>query len=305
VTSVANHAALAYVDRSNGGVRTDPIYAASFMDWCYNSRAGTLLTRLLFTRRFASAIYGWYYRQPWTRAKVAAFAEVMEVNVNELERPLSSFRSFSEFISRPIDLSKRRIDPDPSTCVSPVDGRLLAYPVVSAASTFRIKSSLFDLRGLLGGDTRADRYDGGAAVILRLYLADYHHFHFPDSGTPEPARPVSGRYFAVTPYSRTWAVPFYAENYRVITPFASDAFGQVAIVEVGAFTVGSIRQNFTPGVRVSRGAHKGVFELGASIVVLVFEPGAIRFDDDLCRNTQAGLETFVRMGERIGQRGRA
>ena len=58
-------------------------------------------------------------------------------------------------------------------------------------------------------------------------------------------------------------------------------------------------------MRVSRGAHKGVFELGASIVVLVFEPGTIRLDDDLCRNTASGLETFVRMGERIGQRGGA
>jgi phosphatidylserine decarboxylase len=305
MTSIGNVAALQYVDRSDGNVRTDPIYAASFMDWCYNSRPGTLLTRLLLTRRFASALYGWYYRQPWTRGKVAAFAAAMGVNVNELEQPLGSFGSFSEFISRRIDLSKRRIDPDPSTCISPVDGRVLVYGSVSAASRFRIKSSEFDLGGLLGGGARAARYDGGAVAIMRLYLADYHHFHFPDAGTPEAAEPVSGRYFAVTPYSRTWAVPFYAENFRVITPFASDAFGQIAMVEVGAFTVGSIRQQFTPGARVARGAYKGVFELGASIVVLVFEPGAIRFDEDLRRNTAAGLETFVRMGERIGQRGGA
>jgi phosphatidylserine decarboxylase len=235
---------------------------------------------------------------------VAAFAAAMQVNLDELDRPLDSFESFSEFISRRIDLSRRAIDSDPHACVSPVDARVLAYPVVRADSSFRIKSSEFDLRGLLGGH-RVERYDGGSVVIFRLYLADYHHFHFPDSGTPETSQIVSGRYFAVTPYSRTWAVPFYAENHRVLTPFASDSFGQVAIIEVGAFTVGSIRQSFIPGVRVARGAHKGVFELGASIVVLVFEPGAITLDDDLCRHTESGLETFVRVGERIGRKSRA
>ncbi|MGO8127046.1 phosphatidylserine decarboxylase, partial [Rhizobium ruizarguesonis] len=76
------------------------------------------------------------------------------------ERPLDGFTSFSEFISRRIDLSKRPIDPDPSVCVSPVDGRVLAYPIVRANSSFRIKSSLFDLKGLLGGGNRVGPYDG-------------------------------------------------------------------------------------------------------------------------------------------------
>jgi phosphatidylserine decarboxylase len=294
---------LTYVDRRDGSLKTDPIYAAGFLDWCYNSQPGMLVTRMLLSRRLVSAVYGWYYKQRWTRGKVSGFAAAMKVDVDELLQPLSSFGSFSEFISRPIDLSRRRIDPDPQTCISPADGRLLAYPVVHASTPLRIKSSILDLRGLLAADELTDRYDGGSVVILRLYLADYHRFHFPDSGTPGPPRAVPGRYFAVTPYARRWAVPFYAENHRVVTLLDSDAFGRIAIVEVGAFTVGSVRQTFVPEVRVARGEHKGYFELGASIVVLVFEPAAIRLDDDLCENSHAGLETFVRVGERIGRKG--
>jgi phosphatidylserine decarboxylase len=297
-----SHEGAAYIDRRDGRVKTDPIYAAAFLDWCYNARSGQLLTRHVLSRRFASALYGWYYKRSWTRAKIASFAAALNVNLDELVQPLNTFSSFNDFICRRIDLSKRVIDRDPRTIISPVDGRLLAYPVVDLDQTFQIKSALFNLRRLLADDELGRRYRGGAMVILRLYLADYHHFHFPDSGTPGAPRFVSGRYFAVSPYSRRWAVPFYAENHRVMTRFASDAFGSVAVIEIGAFTVGSIRQTFVPHVRVSRGDRKGYFELGASIVVLVFEPGTIRLDDDLCRNTQTGLETFVRLGERIGCR---
>lgn len=292
--------ALHYVDRRSGQLRTDSIYAAGFLDWSYNAPSGIRLTRLLLSRRWASALYGWYYKRAWTRKKVEPFAAALNVNTDELLQPLASFRSFNDFICRPIDLSKRPIDPDPRTCVSPADGRLLVYPVVDASATFRIKSSIFDLQGLLADEALAKRYSGGSAVIARLYLADYHHFHFPVSGTPGKPRALRGLYYAVSPYSRQWLVPFYAENFRVITLFESSSFGQIAIVEVGAFTVGSIRQDFVPGVAVSKGDHKGFFELGASIVVLLFEPGRIHLDDDLCRNSQAGLETFVSMGERIG-----
>ena len=76
------------------------------------------------------------------------------------------------------------------------------------------------------------------------------------------------------------------------------------MLEVGAFTVGSIQQRFRPGVRVRKGDHKGVFELGGSVVVLLFEQGAIQLDQDLRDNTRSGLETFVRLGESIGRAAR-
>lgn len=177
----------------------------------------------------------------------------------------------------------------------------MAYPAVDTGTAFRIKGGLFDVKTLLADEALSRRYGGGSAVVIRLFLSDYHHFHFPDSGIPHEPRAVSGRYFAVSPYARDWAVPFYGENHRQVTLFDSDHFGLIAIVEVGAFTVGSIRQGFSPRRRVAKGDHKGVFELGGSTVVLLFEPSAIQLHDDLCQNTWSGIETFVRLGEAIGR----
>ena len=46
------------MNRQDGRLKTDPIYAAKFLDWCYNARPGMLLTRMLLSRRFVSALYG-------------------------------------------------------------------------------------------------------------------------------------------------------------------------------------------------------------------------------------------------------
>jgi phosphatidylserine decarboxylase len=291
----------AYIDRRLGALKTDPIYAAGFLMWCYNTRPGRFLTRLLLSRRFVSALYGWYYNRPWTRRRILPFARSMAVNLDELADPIESFSSFAAFIRREIDLTKRRIDADPQNCVAPCDGRLLAYSRVEAGTSFEIKGGLFDMKRLLGDAALAERFDGGAIVVLRLYLSDYHHFHFPDSGIPGEPRFLPGRYFAVSPYATEWTVSFYGENHRVVTLFESDYFGSIGMVEVGAFVVGSVRQCFVPGRRVAKGAHKGFFDLGGSIVVLLFEPGAVSIDKDLCDNTLAGLETYVFMGESIGR----
>ena len=138
-------------------------------------------------------------------------------------------------------------------------------------------------------------------VVCRLCLADYHHFHFPDSGIPEASEPIPGKYYAGGPYSLSALIPFYSENYRMLSLFNSDHFGAMAIVEVGAFTVGSIRQRYVPGVRITKGCRKGFFELGGSTVVLLFEKGAIQIDKDLCENTEKNMETYVRFGDAIGR----
>jgi phosphatidylserine decarboxylase len=297
----SNNNPFAYVDRRTGALRSDPIYAAAFLDWCHNTAPGNSLAHALLSRRFVSRLYGWYCRQPWTRFRIASFARAVGADLTELAQPLASFRSLGDFMTREIDLSRRPIDPDPHTCVCPADGRVLAYPVVHADTSLRIKSGLFDLTALLRDESLSRRYAGGACAIVRLYLGDYHHFHFPDSGIPSEPRVLAGRYFAVTPYARRWAAPFYGENHRVITMLDSDDFGPIAMIEIGAFAVGSVREGFVPHRRVAKGDHKGFFAPGGSVVVLLFEPGSIRLDDDLCENTCAGVETFVRMGESIGR----
>ena len=176
-----------------------------------------------------------------------------------------------------------------------------SWAAVAAARPFRVKRSLFDLRGLLRSDALVSLFAGGPMLIVRLTLADYHHFHFPASGAAGPARPIPGRYDAGGPYARRRLVPFFAENCRMVTRLVSDRFGLIGMVEIGALVVGSIRQCYAPDARVERGQEKGCFALGGSTVVLLFQPGAIDLDAKLLEMSRRGIETAVRVGEAIGR----
>lgn len=290
-----------YVDRATGELRSDVIHAHGFLDWCHNSRAGWWLTSTLLCRGPVSALYGWWHRRSWTRRKIRPFAEHLRVDLSECVRDVGEFPSFAEFIVRDIDLGRRPVDRRENVCVSPADARVLVLPEVRADREIVIKRAPFALRSLVDDEAAATEYDGGSAAVFRLYLGDYHHFHFPVDCVPGAARSIRGGYFAVTPYARERLVPFYARNHRHVTVLATERCGSVAMVEVGAFTIGSIVQAFVPGVPAAKGVRKGRFELGASIVVLLFPPGAVVFDDDLVAHSAAGHETYVRVGESIGR----
>jgi phosphatidylserine decarboxylase len=178
----------------------------------------------------------------------------------------------------------------------------MAFCAVEADKIFRIKRNTFNLSQFLRDDKLIRLFAGGSMIISRLCLTDYHHFHFPDSGIPRAAVPIRGKYYAGGPYSPERLVPFYTENYRMVTLFDSDHFNQTAMVEVGAFTVGSIRQRYVPGIHVQKGARKGFFELGGSTVVLLFQRGTIELDEDLLQNSRNGVDTYVRLGDSLGRR---
>lgn len=291
---------LTYYDRLSGERRTEHVYAERFLFWVYNTWPGRGLSQLLLRKKFVSQLYGWCQGQRWSRRKIRAFVERFDVNVDELVRPIEDFSSFNQFFTREIDLSTRPINPDPHVCVAPTDGRVLTYPGVEIDHTFHIKGASFNLRRFLRDDALAAQYAGGAMVISRLAFSDYHHFHFPDSGVPGHAVPIRGKYDAVGPYARTRPVPFYAENYRVLTLLQSDHFGQIGMIEIGALAVGSVQQRYQPGVHVSKGTRKGFFEIGSSTVVLLFRRGMVNIDKDLRENTEQGIETYLRLGDSIG-----
>ncbi len=292
---------ITYVDRPTGKLLEEKIYARGFLDWFYNTRTGRLVTDGIFRQKWVSQLYGWFHKQSWSRWKIRRFAEKMNINLNESLQPIEEFKSFNDFFTREIDLSKRTIDNHPSVCIAPTDGKVLAYPTIDARMTFRIKCNVFNLRELVQDENLSQKFDGGSMIISRLALSDYHRVHFPDSGIPNTPIAISGKYYAGGPYSISRLLPFYRENYRMLTLLDSDHFGLMGIVEIGAFTVGSIQQTYIPGVHVEKAQQKGFFELGGSTVVLLFPKNAITLDEELCRNTEREIETYVRIGESIGK----
>lgn len=290
-----------YFDRGRGALATERVYARGFLHWLYNSGPGGALGGLVTGSAWASRLYGWLHRRGWSRRRIAPFVERMGIDMSESVRDVAEFASFGDFFTREIDLARRPVCTAPEVCVAPCDGKVLAYPSLDGRTAFRIKRSSFDLGGLLRDQALAESFSGGAMVVSRLGLADYHHFHFPDSGIPAASATVGSRYDAGGPYALERLVPFFTENHRTLTLFESDHFGPMAIVEIGALTVGSIRQRYQPGSRVAKGENKGLFELGGSTVVLLFRRRAIRLDQDLVAMTAREIETYVRMGDCIGR----
>jgi phosphatidylserine decarboxylase len=289
-----------YYDRSRGELREEEVYASGFLYWMYNTPLGCLTTEIGLKRRAFSRLYGRLHRLGWSRKKIEPFVRQMGIDPAELPAGVNGYATFRDFFIREVDLSKLAISPDPRVCISPVDGKVLAYPSVDPAAQYRIKRSSFNLRDFLRDEALAEDFSEGSMAICRLSLGDYHHFHFPDSGRPAVAVAIQGFYHAGGPYALRNLIPFFTENYRVRTYFESDHFARMLIVEVGALTVGSIIQTYKPGDRVAKGARKGYFDLG-STVVLLFQKSAIEFDADLLANTEQEIETYVRFGDSLGR----
>jgi len=293
---------ITYIDRRSGAMKAETVYAAGFLRWAYNTASGAAAGRLLFGSRLVSRLYGRWNSTSVSRRRIPGFIRRMGIDMSECPLRPEEFPDFNAFFRRPIDPGARPVAGDPDICVSPADGKARAYPRLGMREQIRVKCHALSVEELLDSRPLAESFDGGPVVIIRLGLADYHHVHFPDDGVPGRATPVGGGYHAGGPYAQTGIVPFYSKNYRMRSIFRSSGFGPIAMVEVGAFTVGSIVQTFTEDRPVRRGERKSFFELGGSTVVMVFRPGMFTPDADLVRNTSMGLETSVRLGEPIGRR---
>ena len=58
--------------------------------------------------------------------------------------------------------------------------------------------------------------------MVRDTLVVYHHVHFPDAGICGPASTIGGGLYAVSPYGRVSHAPFYSENHRMRSEFATE-----------------------------------------------------------------------------------
>ncbi|KAG0239719.1 hypothetical protein BGW41_007519 [Actinomortierella wolfii] len=85
---------------------------------------------------------------------------------------------------------------------------------------------------------------------------------------------------------------------------ASAPFDQCVYVSIGALLVGSVQLTGAgkAGNELHKGDELGYFAYGGSTCLLLFKKGAVVWDDDLLKNSHNGLETLVRVGERIGIR---
>lgn len=288
-----------YRDRANGKIVTENIFAETTLRWLYEAPLGFKVFNYLLNNRIFCRLYGRYQDLAITRPKIAEFVRQHQINLEEIELPLENYHSFNAFFSRKLKPNARPFIPDSDIFCAPGDGKVLVYPQLTNKTQIPVKGASITLESLLASKSATQTYYGGSALIVRLSPYDYHRFHFPDRGKAGTAKYIKGEYHSVNPIALTKIPSIYCRNHRAVTEFYSQNFGCIAYIEIGAITIGSIVQTYNSGI-VAKGQEKGYFQYGGSTLVLLFEPKAIAFDEDLIQNSAQNIEVKVLTGSQLG-----
>lgn len=288
-----------YFNRHTGQLETEQVYGEGFLRWTYAHPLGALALSAVVKRPFFSAWYGRRMSQPRSAARVVPFIGHYGLDPSEFADPPASYGSFNEFFYRKLKPSSRPVDPDEASVVFPADGRHLGFQRASEIGGVFVKGQKFDLPALLGDAELAAKYAEGALVLSRLCPVDYHRFHFPAAGVPGETRLIRGPLFSVSPIALRERLSYLWQNKRTITRLETRSFGTILLLEIGATCVGTIRQTFTPGQAVEKGAEKGYFAFGGSSTITLFEPGAVRLEADLADFSSRQTELYARVGTRM------
>jgi phosphatidylserine decarboxylase len=246
-----------------------------------------VLPRTRITRAMGRlADYAWPH--PLGKAVVHLYCRAYDVDLGEC-RKASGFCSFDEFFTRELRLGARPLPDDLGIVISPADGRVDSIGPIDGRA-FHVKGRPYRVDELLGDETEAKRYEGGAGCVVYLSPRDYHRVHAPVAGKITSVRSMPGDYYPVNAIGVRHVHNLFVRNRRVAiaidTPPAS-GLGRVTVVMVAAMVVGRITvtgiderdvsvglHEMSPPIEVERGDEIGIFRLGSTAVVF-FEPGAV------------------------------
>jgi phosphatidylserine decarboxylase len=296
---------ITYVDRVSGELCQEQLYCGAMIRLMYGegflSRVIGGPLRCAASRcDIVSKLVGWYQKQPWTRKQILPFIEEHGIDVSEFASPVDAFTSFADFFVRTLKPEARPIASGDMCAVIPADGRYYFYDDVSRSGPVDIKGTRFDLVSLLQDEALAQKYQRASMVLARLCPSDYHRFHFPVACVPSESRLINGYLYSVNPIAVRKNLATFWQNKRVITTLQSPTFGDVLCMEIGATSVGTIVQTYSPSRNYAKGQEKGYFAFGGSAMVLLFPEGSVQFDTDLLQATERQLEIRCLMGQSLG-----
>lgn len=226
---------------------------------------------------------------------ILAFARIYKINIQEAELEVSDYESLNKFFTRALKNGSRLIDQKENVIISPVDGRLLVAGSLEQGQLLQSKGMESSLQSLLGNNRFYRQFLGGRYMTIYLSPQDYHRIHSPVEGRILGYYYQPGKLFPVNNLAVNTINQLFSKNERLITYIQSD-FGLVAVVKVGATSVGKIRVTYDPNIATNRwvrlarehmyeeeihirkGAELGRFEMG-STVMLLFEKDTVELLD--------------------------
>jgi phosphatidylserine decarboxylase len=285
-------------NRITGAEESEISGNTSALSFLYHSHTGKVLTAIL-SRRYISALYGRYVRSRRSKRLITSFIKQYKIHTAEIKNQVDSFKSLNDFFIRELRSSSRPVDPNPAHLISPADSRLFVFDM-SKENAIPVKGYWYVLKDFIRDENLADEFAGGWCFVYRLAPCDYHRFCYVDSGKQDEVRRIKGLLHSVNPIALSSVDSLMARNYREMTIMYTDHFGKVLHFEVGALMVGKVVLHNRKHGSFSKGEEKGWFEFGGSTIVQFFKHDQIKPDADILLQTSNGLETLVRIGERIG-----
>ncbi|WP_299159387.1 phosphatidylserine decarboxylase [uncultured Tenacibaculum sp.] len=287
-----------FIDRKSGNTITETPPGEVFLKLLYNNPFGKMAFLPIAKRKFLSAWYGKKMDKPKSVKKIDNFVKQLDIDIDEAEKSVSEFTSFNDFFYRKLKPNARPIE---NGFVSPGDGKMLAFENIDDIHNFFVKGRKFTLKEFLGNEKLAEKHKDSSLIILRLAPNDYHRYHFPYNGVPSEMTKIKGDYFSVSPYAlASNFTKVFCENKREYCILSSKDKGEIIVAPVGATMVGSIIETYTPNKPINTGDEMGYFAFGGSTIVLLVNKEKITIDQDIINNTKNRIETFVKMGEKIG-----
>jgi len=241
--------------------------------------------------------------------EINPFIALHGLDVTILMKEVSHFETFNDFFARAIHLKCRTMSNSESDVASPADSRMMLFASILDAGIW-VKGDKFTVSELLGPRAQvASNFEAGAFCIARLAPQDYHRFHWPVSGTITGITPIDGALYTVNPVAVNKPLNVYSENKRCVIEIKSKIFGDVIMIAVAATMVGSYLLfkegtiKLELGMEVARGDVAGEFRFGGSTVLVLFEPGKVKWNEDILDNSNKSImETLVQCRETIGQK---
>jgi len=295
-----------YVDRSTGAVADERLMANRIIRTLYSPKLenAPLLAKMASSRK-VSEVLGYLNYDNALSSRLSGMRRFLRscgIDSRELLDDPKTLDTPRKVFERKIRYWQYRPLPRAERCVvCPADSRVMMGSLSDTSRLF-IKGKFFEFPELLGskGSRWTRLFDGGDFAVFRLTPEKYHYTHVPAAGVVADFYNVNGRYHSCNPHAAVRLLTPYSKNRRVVTMIdtdceGGDGIGFVAMIEVVALMVGQIEQCYSEerydnpqplekAMFLRRGAPKALFRPGSSTVVLLFQPGRVRFARDLVRN---------------------
>ncbi|WCK56399.1 archaetidylserine decarboxylase [Aneurinibacillus sp. Ricciae_BoGa-3] len=256
-----------------------------------------------------SALAGRITRSPFSKRFIRLYVQKYGIDTSDIEKPVELYKNLNEFFTRKLVRDARPVDLDPNSIVSPVDGTVSQLGKVKDGSIIQAKGVYYTVEQLLGKE-KAHCFQNGTFITIYLSPRDYHRIHMPVSGKITSYHYIPGRLYPVNEIGVHHVPGLFTKNER-LTSYITTDFGQVALVKVGAFIVGSVQLSYEHSVHhqhrgnelirsldkhleYKKGEEIGFFEFGSTVILL--------FEESIATIRQGLVEgSTIKMGEKIGE----